>query len=96
MTTYSLIDCVTFLLNEGVDYVLTENFCQDDLENDFGTHRSIGHRKDNPNIQAFLYQDNLIISTINVAPIGSNVSHGALNGIILQIHHCPKEIKQIK
>ena len=77
MTTYSLIDCVTFLLNEGVDYVLTKNFCQDDLENDFGTHRSIGHRKDNPNVQAFLYQDNLIKSTINVAHIGSNVSLGA-------------------
>ena len=36
MTTYPLIDCVTFLLNEGVDYVLTESFCQHDLENDLG------------------------------------------------------------
>ena len=78
MTTYSLIDCVKFLLNEGIDYVLTENFCQDDLENNFGTRRSIGHRKDNPNVQAFLCQDNLIKSNqINVAPIGGNVYHGA-------------------
>ena len=76
MTTYSLIDCVKFLLNSGVDYVLSENFCQDDLENNFGIQRSIGHRKDNPNVQAFLYQDNLIKSTISVAPIGGNVCHG--------------------
>ena len=61
---------------KGLTMYLQKKNCQDDLENDFGTQRSIGHRKDNPNVQAFLYQDNLIKSTINVAPIGGNVCHG--------------------
>ena len=41
----SLIHCVKFLLNSGVSYVLTEKFCQDDLENYFGTSRSSRRRK---------------------------------------------------
>jgi len=36
LSVKSLIHSVKFLLNNGVSYVLTERFCQDDLENYFG------------------------------------------------------------
>ena len=32
ITCYSLIECIKFLLQSGVSYVLSEKFCQDDLE----------------------------------------------------------------
>ena len=52
MCIYALREVVTFLLNNGVSYVLTERFCQDALENYFGKQRAIGRRKDNPNVCA--------------------------------------------
>ena len=76
ITCNSLISCVRFLLNQGFSYVLTENFCQDDLERNFGGQRSCSGRKDNPNVQSFLYNDNVMKSTVTVAPLGSNVSRG--------------------
>ena len=36
MTTYTVIECVNFLLGEGMEYVLTERFCQDPVEVYFG------------------------------------------------------------
>ena len=44
ITVHSTIDLIKFLLNNGVQYVLTERFCQDALENYFGRQRAI-HRK---------------------------------------------------
>ena len=35
ITTYSLTEVCKFLLNEGFEYVLTERFCQDSLEEYF-------------------------------------------------------------
>ena len=60
ISTHSSIELVRFLLNRNVKYVLTERFCQDPLENYFGRQRSMGHRRDNPNLQLFGYQDNTI------------------------------------
>ena len=42
---------IKFLLIAGCPYVLTERFCQDPLENNFGRQRSMGHRKGNPSVQ---------------------------------------------
>lgn len=73
MTVHSLKEVVTFLLKNGFDYVLSEKFCQDDLENYFGRQRAIGRRKDNPNVRDTLYGDNLIKTQYDVKPIKGNV-----------------------
>ena len=63
MTIYSCIGLIKYLLNHEVKYVLSERFCQDPLENYFGRQRSMGARRDNPNIRTFGYQDNAIRSS---------------------------------
>ena len=57
-------------MSHGVGYVLTERFCQDTLENYFGRQKSMGYRRDNPNL-TFGYQDNTIRSKI-FRPIAGN------------------------
>ena len=44
-----------YLLNHQVKYVSTERFCQDPVENYFGRRRSMGRRRDNPNLRTFVY-----------------------------------------
>ena len=60
--TYSLIECLKFLLQSGVPYVFSERFSQDDLENYFGKQRAIGCRRDNPTVRDVGYDDNNINS----------------------------------
>ena len=73
MTIYSIKEVVPFLLKNGFDYVLSERFCQDDVENYFGRQRAIGRRKDNPNVRDTLYGDNIIKSQFDISPIQGNV-----------------------
>ena len=75
MTIYSLKEVVPFLLNNGLDYVLSERFCQDDIENYFGRQRAIWRRKDNPNVRDTLYNDNIIKTQYDVTPIQGNVQN---------------------
>ena len=49
-----------FLLGEGMEYILTERFCQDTLEEYFGNQRKLGRRSDNPDIRFIGYNDNAI------------------------------------
>ena len=42
MTVLSLKVVVPYLLNNGIKYVLSEKFCQDNIENYFGKQRAIG------------------------------------------------------
>ena len=72
ITSFSLIECVKFLLNEGMEYVLTKRFCQDPLEQYFGNQRKIGGRSDNPDIQQFGYSDNTIRIQRNVSHTSGN------------------------
>ena len=60
ITTHSIVEATKFLLEEGVEYVLTEQFCQDVIEEYFGGQRTIGRRNDNPDIGMFGYNDNTI------------------------------------
>ena len=60
ITTYSVIEATKFLLQEGMEYVITERFCQDPIEEYFGSQRKIGRRSDNPDIKMFGYNDNTI------------------------------------
>ena len=43
-----------------MEYILTERFCQDTLEEYFGNQRKLGRRSDNPDIRLFGYNDNAI------------------------------------
>ena len=60
ITTYSVIEATKFLLQEGMEYVLTERFFQDPIEEYFGSQRKIGRRSGNPDIKMFGYNDNTI------------------------------------
>ena len=72
ITTHSSIDQIKYLLNHQVKYVLTERFCQDPLENYFGRQRSMGRRRDNPNLRTFGYQDNTLRTSKTYRPIAGN------------------------
>ena len=76
VTVNSFKEVVRYLLENGVKYVLSERFCQDDLENYFGRQRAIGRRKDNPSIRDVGFNDNTIKSQFSVRPIAGNVRDG--------------------
>ena len=56
----SAIEATKFLLKEGMEFVLTERFCQDPLEEYFGKQRQLGRRSNNPDIHKFGYNSNTI------------------------------------
>ena len=60
ITTNAIVEVTKFLLSEGVEFVLTERFCQDEIEEYFGSQRQLGRRSDNPDLQMFGYNDNTI------------------------------------
>ena len=60
ISVYSPIEATKFLLTEGFEFVLTERFCQDVLEEYFGRQRSLGRRNDNLTLKEFGYNDNTL------------------------------------
>lgn len=60
ITSYSVIEAVTYLIQQGFSKVLSERFCQDPVEEYFGNQRKLGRRSDNPDIAQFGYNDNTI------------------------------------
>ena len=60
ISSKSLIECVQFLLKEGMEFVLTERFCQDPVEEYFGAQRKLGRRSENPDFSQTLYNDNTL------------------------------------
>ena len=60
ITVYSVIECVKFLLQSGMKYVLTEKITQDHLELCFGLQWACGASNDNPTVQQFGWNDNAI------------------------------------
>ena len=42
ISVFSVIEATKFLLQEGVEFVLTERFCQDPAEEYFGNQRKLG------------------------------------------------------
>ena len=77
MTILSLKGVVPYLLTKGLKYVLSEKFCQDDIESYFGRQRAIGWRKDKPNVKNTGYTDNTVKSQLSVQPVARNVLPGA-------------------
>ena len=59
ITVNSVVEATKFLLQEGMEFVLTEHFCQDPVEEYFGKQRKIG-RSDNPDIHMLGYNNNTI------------------------------------
>lgn len=90
----SLQRVIPYLLNSGVDYVLSEKFCQDDLENYFGRQRAIGRNMDNPNLRQTGYNDNVIKSQMVVRPIAGNVRSKAENWNVIDDEPLPKRHKK--
>ena len=72
ITSYSLIEATKFLLNQGFEFVLTERFCQDVVEEYFGQQRALGKRNDNPNLRQFGYNDNAIRTVRDVTVVMGN------------------------
>ena len=60
ITVHSAIEATKFLLHEGIEFVLTERFSQDPVEEYFGNQRKLGRRSDNPDMCAFGYNANTI------------------------------------
>ena len=73
-SVFSFKEVCKFLLQNGVPYVLSNRFCQDDLENYFGQQRAIGCRRDNPSVKDVGYNDNTIKSQFSVRPIAGNIN----------------------
>ena len=73
VTVHSFKEVCKFLLQQGVPYILSERFCQDDVENYFGRQRAIGRRRDNPTLRDTGYNDNTIKTQYSVRPIAGNV-----------------------
>ena len=69
ITSYSTIEVVRLLLQEGFDYVLTERFCQDVLEEYFGYQDVVGRRADYSFLYEFGYNNNAIVIKGQLAPI---------------------------
>ena len=69
IAVYSHIEAITFVLAEGFDYVLTERFMQDVLEDYFGHQQDKGRRSDNPTVQQFGYSDLTIAAQRDIAPV---------------------------
>ena len=69
IAVYSHIEAIQFLLKEGFQYVLSERFMQDILEDYFGHQRRKGGRSDNPTAQQFGYNDLTIAAQRDIAPV---------------------------
>ena len=68
ISVFSHIKAITFLLAEVFEYLLTERFMQDVLEDYFGHQRDKGRRLDKPTAQQFGYNDLTIAAQRDIAP----------------------------
>ena len=51
----SFVEAAKFMLQNGLDFILSENFNQDPLEQWFGKHRQAGGCNENPTAQQYNY-----------------------------------------
>ena len=75
ITVHSMAEVTKYLLGQGMEHVLTEHFCQDPVEEYFGSQRMLGRRCDNPDIQTFGYNNNTIRIQRHVA-LNTGNTHG--------------------
>ena len=87
----SIVSCVKFLLNQGVDFVLTSSFNQDPLEQHFSHYRLKGGASDDP----IVYD---VRNTLNQLRVVNSQALAAVRGntgrtlvILLMTHLCQKD-----
>lgn len=69
ISAHSHVEAIQFLLTQGFQYVLSERFMQDVVEDYFGHQRGKGGRSDNPTAQQFGYNDLTIAAQRDIAPV---------------------------
>jgi len=69
ISVHSHVEAIQFLLKQGFQYVLSERFMQDVLEDYFGHQRAKGGRADNPTAYEFGYNDLTIAAQRDIAPV---------------------------
>ena len=62
-----------FLLQQGIPYIYSERYCQDNLKNYFGEQRAIVRRSYNPTVSHFWYNDNTVKNQFSIRIIGGKV-----------------------
>ena len=72
ISVHSLIEATQYLLRNGAEFVLTERFNQDVVEEYFGRQRGCGRFNDAPNVYQFGYNDNTIRIQRYVVPVKGN------------------------
>ncbi len=50
---HAFVEATQYLLQNGVHYVLSQDYCQDPLEEHFGRHRGLAGRAENPTMIQF-------------------------------------------
>ena len=80
VTVNPLIGVVQFLLSEGCEFVLSERFCQDPLEEYFGHQRARGRFSDNPTVQSFGYNDLTIAAQRSIALLSEEMYQADMKG----------------
>ena len=69
IAVHSHVEAIQFLLQQGFQYVLSERFMQDVLDDYFGHQRAKGGRADNPSAYEFGYNDLTIAAQRDIAPV---------------------------
>ena len=72
----SHVEAIKFLLENGFEYVLSERFMQDVLEDYFGHQWVKGHRYDNPTDYEFAYNDLTIGIQRDIPPVVRGIVGG--------------------
>ena len=91
ITVKSVVQLTKFLLGEGFEGVLTERFCQDDVEEYFGYQRAQGRRADNPTAADFGYNDLRISVLRDTAPVAEGNVAGRHSGQRSKWFHVSEE-----
>lgn len=79
MTVKAFVEATKYLLTHGVEFVLSNKFCQDPLEQHFGRHRCLGRTNDNPTVHQFGYHETLLRQGRSLSLMlqpGGNVRNG--------------------
>ena len=69
ISVHSHVEAIQFLLKQGFQYVLSERFMQDVLEDYFGHQRVKGGRADNPSAYEFGYNNLTIAAQRDIDPV---------------------------
>eukprot|EP00794_Sanderia_malayensis_P011654 gene11654-12853_t len=97
LTSHSVIEATQFLLQNGLDFVLTNRFNQDIVEEHFGRQRSLGCRSDNPTLWQFGFNENTIHMQRSVVPATGNTKGGHRQKMQVSWSHIDNSyLKEIK